>query len=111
MVVNSVDNWVPKQERPAETPDLRGIGTGPKGFKERNETLKRKMREREEEEDDGPAAMEEDPPQDEQSLKRRKAEGAKYIPVRGRDSSFWKEYLSESLLPGEVRTGLTIQGV
>ena len=80
---NSVENWIPRQEQRAETPDLRGIGTGPKGYKERNEVLKRKMRERDEEEadDEGPTAMEEDP-QDNHSLKRRKAEGAKYIPVR-----------------------------
>ena len=79
---NSVENWIPRQEQRAETPDLRGIGTGPKGYKERNEVMKRKIRERDEEVDDeGPTAMEEDP-QDNHSLKRRKAEGAKYIPVR-----------------------------
>ena len=86
MVKSTVDNWQPAQHTLAETPDLRGIGTGPKGYKERNENMKRKMTERDEEdEDDGPTAMEQDELHAEQSTKRRKAEGSKYIPVSGSD--------------------------
>jgi len=92
---------VPRQEQRAETPDLRGIGTGPKGFKERNETLKRKMRERDEadEADEGPSAMEEDAQQDDQSLKRRKAEGSKYIPVSRGDDWIVPTTLNPRILP------------
>jgi hypothetical protein len=81
MVKSTVENWQPVQASLAETPDLRGIATGPKGYKERNENMKRKMTEREDEEEDvGPAPMDED--EGHAATKRRKAEGSRYIPVR-----------------------------
>ena len=80
------DDWMPAQATLPECNDLRGLGTGPKGYKERNEGLKRKMQGREEDDEEAEAnAMDEDDapinPADLQSSKRRKAEGAKYIPV------------------------------
>ncbi|GAX84922.1 hypothetical protein CEUSTIGMA_g12343.t1 [Chlamydomonas eustigma] len=76
------EEWVPVQATLPEAVDLRGIATGPKGYKERNENLKRSIQDR----DDDFTAMDEDAAaEDGQSIKRRKADFVKYIPIHQRN--------------------------
>ncbi len=79
------DDWEPTRATLPSPVEGRHLGTGPKGYKDKDRhgeaTGKRKLRELEIE----ATSMEVDPVEeavDQQSNKRRKAEGAVYIPVR-----------------------------
>ena len=84
-------DWVPPQHELIVNPqDFRGIKRGPKGYKEKNNpNLKRKLEadvsEDAMDEDEAAAGAGADPMQQDddglQSSKRRKQEGAKYVPI------------------------------